>query len=99
MKNKQKLLRKLEDKDASFIFEWMQDIEITRHYQTDFTKFSLGDVKQFINNSYCAENMNFAFVNDMDEYMGTISLKNISRIDKNAEFAIVTRKCAQGKGL
>ena len=37
-----------------------------------------------------------AIVNDKDEYMGTVSLKRIT--DSNAEFAIVVRKCAMGKG-
>ena len=96
MENKKKILRKLEDKDAPFMLEWMHDMEIARRYQIDFTKFSLEDVKQFINNSFSTQNMHFAFVNDKDEYMGTISLKNISLRDKNAEFSIVTRKCAQG---
>ena len=99
MENKKKILRKLEDRDAPFMLEWMHDMEITRQYQIDFMKFSLEDVEQFINNSFCTGNMHFAFVNDKDEYMGTISLKNISLRDKNAEFSIVTRKCAQGTAI
>ena len=37
-------------------------------------------------------------VNDQDEYMGTVSLKNIDRIRQCAEFAITIRKSAMGKG-
>lgn len=99
MENNKKILRKLEDKDAPFMLEWMHDMEITSHYKTDFTNLTLNDIKKFINNSFCSENMHFAFVNDEDEYKGTISLKNISLNDRNAEFAIVTRKCAQGTGI
>ena len=44
------------------------------------------------------ENQNFAFVNDEDEYLGTISLKHISHDNDKAEYAVVARKCAQGTG-
>ena len=33
-----------------------------------------------------------------DEYLGTISLKNIDLKNKNAEYAISTRKKARGTG-
>ena len=39
-----------------------------------------------------------AVVNDKDEYMGTVSLKNIDYSNKCAEFAITIRTCAMGKG-
>lgn len=99
MKDNYGVLRKLEEKDALFMHEWMQDREITKQYQKDFSCFSFSDIKQFIHNSYTPDNMNFAFVNEKDEYMGTVSLKNISQRDRNAEYAIVSRKCAQRTGM
>ena len=52
----------------------------------------------FIQNSFDEENQNFAFANDEDEYLGTISLKHISHVNDKAEYAVVARKCAQGTG-
>lgn len=81
------------------MLEWMQDETITCYFQTDFTIMSQDKVLEFIENSFTKSNQNFAIVDKNDEYMGTISLKHISEEDKNAEYAIVTRKCAQGTGI
>lgn len=44
------------------------------------------------------ENLHLALVDENDEYMGTVSLKDIDKINKTAEFANTIRKCAMGKG-
>lgn len=93
------VLRKLMDKDALYMLEWMHDKEITSGFQRPFSEFTLDDVLVFIHNSYNNENQNFAFVNERDEYMGTISLKHISYVNDKAEYAIVSRRCAQGTGI
>ena len=38
-----------------------------------------------------------AITDDNDEYMGTVSLKNINYTDSFAEFAITVRRTAMGK--
>ncbi len=53
--------------------------------------------EDFIIHSFKENERHFAFI-DNNEYLGTISLKNISWKNKNAEYAIVTRKKAQGTG-
>ena len=53
----------------------------------------------FIDNSMSETNVNYAIVDDNDEYMGTISLKNIDLENKKAEYAICIRNCAMGKGF
>lgn len=93
------ILRKLEEKDAPFMLEWMYDKDITAGFQRPFANFTLETVLDFIHNSFDEECQNFAFVNSDDEYMGTISLKNISYLNDKAEYAIVSRKCAQGTGI
>lgn len=93
------MLRKLEQKDVPYMLEWMQDPEITCNFRANFGAMTEKDVTEFVNNSFTDENQNFAIVDEHDEYMGTISLKHISRIDKNAEYAIVTRSKAHGTGL
>lgn len=93
------VLRKLDRKDAPYMLEWMHDDEINCNFQAPFAKADLDSVYVFIDNSFEDNNQHFAFVNENDEYMGTVSLKNISYKNKNAEYAIVTRKTAQGTGL
>lgn len=92
------MLRYLEEKDAPFMLEWMHDSEINCNFQADFASSTMESVLDFIHNSFNDESQNFAFVDNDDEYLGTISLKHISHKNSNAEYAIVTRKKAQGTG-
>ena len=91
-------LRKLEEKDAELMLEWMHDPMVNCFFQTNFSKSNKESVLKFINDSFTDLNQNFAIVSAMDEYIGTISLKNISYKNRNAEYAIVLRQIAQGNG-
>lgn len=71
------MLRRLEEKDAPFMLEWMHDEEITAGFQRPFMQTTMEEVVSFIENSFDEENQSFAFVNEQDEYLGTISLKHI----------------------
>lgn len=86
-------------KDAPLMLEWMHNDSVVHDMGTDFSKKTLGDCHAFItlsqNDSPCVHR---AIVDDTDEYMGTVSLKNVDTVNKNAEFAITIRKCAMGKG-
>lgn len=93
------MLRKLKKKDASFMLEWMHDATINCNFQYPFAEMTMEKVNTFIDNSFDEENKHFAIVDENDEYLGTISLKNISLKDRNAEYAIVTRKNVQGTGV
>ncbi len=93
-------LRKLEKKDAAYMIEWMHDDDVVRWMQTDFASKTIEDCETFIDNSHeCDSDLNLAIVDDHDEYMGTVSLKHIDKIDKIAEFAITVRKKAMGTGI
>ena len=92
------MLRKLEKKDAQLMLEWMKYPDINSIFSVNFAEFTEEKVLNFINDSFSEKNQHFAVVDDNDEYQGTISLKNISDIDKNAEYAVVFRKKAQGTG-
>lgn len=90
-------LRKLKECDAPLMLEWMHDDDVVHFMKADFAHKTLDDCNEFIaNTSLDKENLHFAVVDDNDEYMGTVSLKNI--IDGTAEFAITMRKNAMGKG-
>ncbi len=90
-------LRKLDQKDVPNMLEWMHDPSVVKNLQTNFGKKSASDCETFITNSKNDDcNLHMAIVNDSDEYMGTVSLKNIE--NSKAEFAITVRSCAMGKG-
>lgn len=90
-------LRKLELNDAPLMLEWMHDKFVSGELQADFATKMIEDCYAFIENSAdMSKNMHLAIVDDNDTYMGTVSLKNIR--NQTAEFAIVVRKEAMGKG-
>lgn len=97
------VLRRLEEKDAIGMLEWMQDSEIQKCFRFNTKDKTLVDVLSFIESASIVpkegESIHFAVVDKNDEYMGTISLKKIDLISRNAEYAISMRKQAQGTGL
>lgn len=93
-------LRKLLYKDIPYMLEWMRDEEINKYLAKDFSAFDEESQKKFIDNSITDENITFAIVNDdEDEYLGSISLKNIDFDNKSAEYAICIRKKCMGKNI
>lgn len=92
-------LRKLRVKDSSFMLEWMHDEDVTKELNTSFGDKTIEDCLQFIKNARNDKNnIHFAIVNNLNEYMGTVSLKHLDSKNKRAEFAIVVRKKAMGHG-
>lgn len=90
-------LRDLELKDAPLMLEWMHDESIVSKLKGNFIEKTLADAESFILASINKEeNIHFAIVSDEDEYMGTVSLKNVK--NGSAEFGIAVRKVAMGKG-
>lgn len=90
-------LRDLEFKDAPLMLEWMHDKSVVEKLKGNFLEKTIEDAESFIRLSANKENdVHLAIVSDEDEYMGTISLKNIE--DGSAELAIVVRSFAFGKG-
>ncbi len=91
-------LRELAVKDAPLMLEWMHDASVVENLKKDFREKTLEDCVAFIMEANSdPENRHFAIVNDENEYMGTVSLKHIK--ERSAEFGIVVRTCAMGKGF
>ena len=92
-------LRRLLPKDASFMYEWMTDPEITRFFRFDTSKISEESCREYIDKAQTDPNtVHFTIADENDEYLGTISLKNIDTENKQAEYAVSTRKKAHGTG-
>lgn len=90
-------LRKLELKDAPLMLEWMHDKNVIVGLRSGFASKTINDAEDFIKSSWNEKNcVNRAIVSDADEYMGTVSLKNIE--EGSAEFAIAVRSKAMGHG-
>lgn len=92
-------LRKLEMKDAPLMLSWMHDKSVVGDLHTDFASKKIEDCESFIRTAQCnTENKHFAIASDEDEYMGTVSLKHIDKINGSAEFAITVRRESMGRG-
>ena len=91
-------LRKLKSKDAPFMLEWMQDPKITQFFAFDVSNTTYEKAIDFIENSFTKDNIHLACVDDTDEYLGTISLKNIDKTTKDAEYAVAFRAKTHGTG-
>ena len=95
---KENCLRPLALKDAPLMHEWMQDDSVVRDLQNDFHQMTVDDCESFIEQSLMDnDNLHLAIVNANDEYQGTVSLKHVT--NESAEFAIVIRSNAFGKGI
>ncbi len=96
-------LRRLKKDDAAGMLEWMHDPEIQKGFRMDAASKTEEDVLKFIDNALInpteGKSVHFAISNELDEYLGTISLKNFDLVSRNAEYAICLRKSAQGQGI
>lgn len=94
------MLRKLEMKDAPYMLEWMHDPNVIVGFAKDFSSMRIEDCTRFIDKRHKdRNNIHLAVVGDSDEYMGTVSLKNLNARQGWAEFAISMRTKAMGSGL
>ena len=77
-------LRKLQLKDVPLMLEWMHDEEAKHIFQNNFAEIDDVAAKKFVEDSFREDQQHFAIVDDQDdEYLGTISLKNIDLKNKN----------------
>lgn len=91
-------LRGLEEKDIEYMFEWMRDRKVTQWLHGDYSRMTSFNAEEFVKHSISINEIHFAIASDTDEYMGTVSIRHIDEENKLAEFAVVVRNCAMGKG-
>jgi len=97
-------LRKLQKEDMEGMLEWMSDSDIRQNFRFGADRLDEKRILQFIENAEImpieGKSVHYAIADkESDEYLGTISLKEVSTVNKNAEYAISLRKKAQGKGI
>lgn len=94
-------LRLLKKEDAIPMLEWMHDISVVSVLPTHFEEMTIEDCYAFIEaaKSNQDKNLHLAICDDEDEYLGTVSLKNINLENSNAEYAITISKNAMGQGV
>ena len=104
-------LRSLALSDAPIMLEWMHDYELVKDLHKDFNSMTIENCENFIKSAQIdsdnlkdesksseIHSIHLAIADDNDEYIGTASLKGINYTLKTAEFGIVIRRCATGKG-
>ena len=92
-------LRNLELKDAPLMLEWMHDESVVGKLIGNYCEKTISDAESFIIASADkSKGIHLAIVSDEDEYMGTVSLKNINQENKSGGIAIVVRQSAMGRG-
>ena len=90
-------LRPLRAEDAPLMLEWMQDPAIACFFRFDAMNMTEEKCRAFIESANREPgSRHYAIADERDEYLGTVSLKDIS--DGRAEYAISTRRCAHGTG-
>ena len=92
-------LRELNLDDAKGMFCWFQDNIVTYFLHGDYSNYSIEDAERFIMyESKAADEVHKAIVNDENEYVGTVSLRHIDRIEETAELAVVVQSDYFTKG-
>lgn len=93
-------LRALEKRDLPLMLEWMRDKEYLAYFREETLSRGDSEVEAFIDNAAKLDGnaRHFAIASDKDEYIGTVSLKNIDEQKRCAEYAIVLRKGFFGAG-
>lgn len=100
MDNRVYSLRPLKPEDAPRMAQMMWDEQTTRYLQIGGPSYTLETALGFIAQTKDeSKHLHRAVVDDNDTYYGSISLKNIDRENKEAEYAISMHPEAQGKGI
>lgn len=92
-------LRRLLPQDADRMLEWMHDPDSVEHMHAPFASMTLADCRRFIASAaQDTPSVHRAAVDGQDQYLGTVSLKNLDPAAHRAEFAIAMHPDARGTG-
>lgn len=94
------MLRELKECDAALMLDCLKDKDVNQYMNIDGSQMTIEDCKSFIRNSQKDfSSKHFAIVDNQNQWVGTISLKNIDLKTKASEYAIITSKEVHGKGI
>lgn len=93
------MIRRLLEKDAENMLQCLLDDVAMQFMKLSESRQSIEKCRLFIANSFTEKNQHFAIANEHDEWVGTISLKNIDHEVGAAEYAIITARDVHGKGI
>ena len=97
---KELILRDLKIKDIDSMQEFVSDQEISKYFVFTRYPYSYENMVSFVENSWNDKtNIHYAISNSTNEYIGTVSLKNIEYVDRTAEYAIIIRKKFWGQKI
>lgn len=72
-------IRKLELKDGRGMLSWMHDKEVVKDLCVNFADKTIEDCRDFIlENRDNKFNIHMAIADDLDNYVGTVSLKHVT---------------------
>lgn len=98
-------LRELRPDDAPLMLEWMHDPSVQKGLRKDMLHMTLEQAESFCKNAKLpaqpaqGDSVHFAIADEQDEYLGTISLKNLDFENRHAEYAITIRSKMHNKGI
>lgn len=91
-------IRKLNKNDINYFKEYYEDDEIKKQFKFTQNEFNKKNIINKMINNVSEFERHYAIVKN-DKYAGTVSLKKINFVNKNAELAIVVRKKYWGTGV
>jgi len=92
-------LRPLKMRDAEKMLEWMHDENVTHFLRINGKNATIEDTRRFIENAKDEKiTLHRAITDESGNYLGTVSLKNIDREKREAEYAICMHSDAMGTG-
>jgi len=101
-------LRALKMDDAVYMLEWMHSDNVVHYLDKNFKDMTINECREFVGTAIDMGRkkpedqvyLHLAIADDQnDEYLGTVSLKNIDRYNKTAEFGVAIREKAMGKNV
>ncbi len=92
-------IRRFTQTDAAPMLDMMHDGAVNQFFRFDGNSKTMEEITAFIeecNNS--DSSLHLAIVTENNDYVGSISLKNIDFVNKTAEYAIISKAEYHGKG-
>jgi diamine N-acetyltransferase len=86
--------------DAKKMLTTLSDSSINEYMTFSGKKFELEEIVNFIKNANRdSKNLHLVIASNLDDYLGTVSLKNLDFVNRRAEYSIVLSPESVGSGI